>query len=153
MRIENIEDLFKRITFIDNKSRKLQYKILTDLEEHVVVLVTMPIEFGSMPKKELDALRKKQRELLNKQRNEQETKILEKQKEENSYKNNMVVYKEFFETPIDKINENLKELKAQYMKDLNNIPSSTCNTCAKKSLIRKYMHLIDSILTNKETIH
>ena len=153
MRIENIEDLFKRITFIDNKSRKLQYKILTDLEEHVVVLVTMPTNLSSMPIKELDALRKKQRELLNKQRNEQETKILEKQKEENSYKNNIGVYKEFFETPIDKINENLKELKAQYMKDLNNIPSSTCNTCAKKSLIRKYMHLIDSILTNKETIH
>ena len=153
MRIENIEDLFKRITLIDNKSRKLQYKILTDLEEQVVVLVTMPTTYSSIPVEELDALREKQYKLLNKQRNEQETKISEEQKKENSYKNNISVYKEFFETPIDKINEDLKELKTQYIKDLNNIPSSTCNTCAKKSLIRKYMHLIDSTLTNKETIN
>ena len=159
MRIENIKDLFKRITFIDSNSRKLQYKILTDLEEHVVVLVTTPIKFSSMSKKELDTLRNKQQELLEKQLNEQKAKILEKQetkileKEGNSYKNNIGVYKEFFETPIDKINENLKELKTQYIKDLNNISGSACNTCAKKSLIRKYMHLIDSKLTDNETVN
>ena len=153
MRIENIKDLFKRITFIDGNSRKLQYKILTDLEEHVVVLVTAPIKFSSMSKEELDALRNKQHELLIKQIDEQKAKILEKQKEENSYKNNIGVYKEFFETPIDKINENLKELKTQYVKDLNNISGSSCNTCAKKSLIRKYMHLIDSKLTDNETVN
>ena len=151
MRIENIKDLFKRITFIDNNARKLQYKILTDLDEHVVVLVTTPIKFSSMPKEELDALRNKQQELLEKQLNEQKAKILEK--EGNSYKNNIGVYKEFFETPIDKINENLKELKTQYIKDLNNISGSSCNTCAKKSLIRKYMHLIDSTLTDNETVN
>ena len=136
MRIENIKDLFKHITFIDEKSRKLSYNILTDLEDQVVVLITTPKDNSKSLKEELN-LKKD----LQKAKSEP-TPVVEKKV---TYKNDMSFYKDFFETPLEDTKEDFKDLKQQYINELNAIPKAACNSCARKGIVRKYMQLLDKI--------